>query len=76
MAMHKSLIPDCMSSTEHWIAELTRFILRGMGITDEAIARCYHPQNIVTDPIEDATLTRLTPTRHTKEHLKAATSLA
>ncbi|MBL8628580.1 MAG: helix-turn-helix transcriptional regulator [Rhodospirillaceae bacterium] len=52
-ALH-NLQPDGVSSVEEWVADTTRFILRGMGVTAAAIARAYNPASIVTDPIDDA----------------------
>ncbi len=48
-----NLQPDGITSVDEWIADATRFILRGMGVKGEAIARAYDPANIVTDPIDD-----------------------
>jgi AcrR family transcriptional regulator len=50
-----NLQPDGVTSVDEWVADTTRFILRGMGVKAEAIARSYHPASIVTDPIDDAT---------------------
>ncbi|MBL8645519.1 MAG: TetR/AcrR family transcriptional regulator [Rhodospirillaceae bacterium] len=55
-ALHK-LQPDDVASTDEWVAEATRFILRGMGVTDAAITRAYKPERIVTDPVDATAVT-------------------
>jgi AcrR family transcriptional regulator len=73
-ALHKGLKPDDIASTDEWVADVTRFILRAMGLTAAAIERSYDPASIVTDPIDD--MTPMKPEYQPQDDMKPAAQAA